>query len=117
MQVTFTNNTSSPLYLSAIYMLIQPGQSLTTRRTRAQLDAEQQLKTYVQAGDIQLTFAAETGDNAELGASGPSLSSFTTLTRPLPTAVPTFSAIWDSDLNFTIWSDGVNWRDNDGNII
>lgn len=117
MQVTFTNNTTGAIFLSAIYMTIQAGHSITTRRTRAQLDAEQQLKKFVQGGQVILAFATETGDNAQLGVSGPALSSYTTAGRPAASAVPTFTSIWDSDLNITIWSDGVNWHDNDGNII
>ncbi len=120
MQVTFTNTTTSPIYLSAIYMTLQPtgqpGAAVTTRRTRAQLDAEQQLKQYVQAGSITLLFATETGDNAKLGASGPALTSYSNGTRPAANTIPTFTSIWNTDDNSENWSDGVNWRDNNGVI-
>ena len=115
MQVTFTNASGSAVYLSAIYSQLAAGQSVTTRRTQSQLEAEQQLKAYVQAGTITLSFALETGDSAALG-SAVSLPSYTNITRPAANTVPTFSCIWSVDDNATIWSDGIQWRDNDGNI-
>ena len=115
MQVTFTNTTGSPIYLSAIYMVLPALGSITTRRTRAQLDAEQQLKAYVQAGTITLSFTEETGDDAGIGSAG-SLVSYSNTTRPAASTVPAFSAIWNTSDNAVNWSDGTNWRSSDGVI-
>jgi hypothetical protein len=113
-QVTFTNTTAGDIYLSAIYMTVAALSSVTTHRTRSQLDAEQQLKAYVQAGEITLSFVMETGDLAGLGSSAPPLTSYTNALRPAANLVPAFTAIWNSDDAAENWTDGVAWRDNNG---
>ena len=115
MLVTFTNAGSSSVYLSCIYKEIAAGASVQTRRTRAQLEADQALKALVVAGTIALGFTEETGDDAVVGQDS-ALKSYTNATRPAATAVPTFSAIWNTDDNAANWSDGTNWRDNAGSI-
>jgi hypothetical protein len=119
MLVTFTNTTSSPIYLSAIYKQLEPtgvtGSSVQARRTPADLDANQQLKAYVVAGDITLAFTLETGDSAATGP-GSSPVSYSNATRPAASTVPTFSSIWNTDDNALNWSDSVNWRDALGNL-
>jgi hypothetical protein len=116
MQVTFTNLAPRPVYLSALYLQLLPGESVTARRTAAQLDAEQELKRYVQRGIIQLGFSKEYGDDAETGV-GISPLGFTISARPAATAVPPFTSIWISELNALIWSDGENWRDASGALV
>jgi hypothetical protein len=109
MLVTFTNNTTEPIYLSAIECPVMVGYPVTTRRTACQLEMEQVLKEHVQAGRILLSWTLEPGDSAQMGFPSP-LPSYTDTSRPLPNTVPALTFIWNSDDNMPNWSDGTNWR-------
>lgn len=115
MLVTFTNAGSSDVYLSCLYTNLAAGASVQTRRTRAELEADQVLKAYVVAGTITLGFTEETGDDADVGLEAP-LASYTNATRPAASAVPLYSAIFNTDDNAPNYSDGTNWRDATGSI-
>jgi hypothetical protein len=115
MQVTFTNASADPIYLSQLYVEIAPGASVTTQRTRADLEGDQILKAYVQAGTITLAFTLETGDSAPAGFGSVPMS-YTNITRPAANTVPTFTAIWNTDDEALNWSDGTDWRMADGSI-
>jgi len=115
MQVTFTNNTGAPVYVSAIYMTIAANSAVTTHRSSAQLDAEQGLKQLIAAGTITLTFSSETGDTAPVAPSA-TLKNYSNATRPAPNTVPIYSAIWNTDDNAVNWTDRVNWYDSAGTI-
>jgi hypothetical protein len=114
MKVTFTNITAAEnLFLSQLYRNLAPGEAVQTRRTMADLEGDQPLKQLVTAGKISLAFLEETGDDVALGFMS-ALKSYTNATRPAATAVPTFSAIWNTDDNAPNWSDGAAWRDSAG---
>ena len=66
MLVTFSNVSTSPIFLSTLGITINPGASAVAERTVAQLQAEQVLLAYVQGGKITLSYATETGDLANL---------------------------------------------------
>jgi len=115
MQVTFTNASADPIYLSQLYVEIAPGASVTTARTRADLEGDSILKAYLAAGTITLAFTLETGDSEALGF-GPVPVSYSNTTRPDADTVPTFTAIWNTDDEAMNWSDGTDWRMADGSI-
>lgn len=115
MLVTFTNPGSSPVLVQSLYTTIAAGLSITTRRSWCDLDSELPLKQQVQAGEITLSFTMEAGDSANLGI-GPGTPSYDNTTRPLPSTVPPFTVIYNTADNAPNWSDGVNWRDSQGNI-
>jgi hypothetical protein len=115
MLVTFTNASSSSVYLSAIYHELAAGASVQVHRSVAELDSNQSLKAYVAAGTITLAFVLEAGDSVAAGF-GPVMTSYTNATRPAVSAVPVFTAIWNTSDKAVNWSDGTNWRDNAGNI-
>lgn len=115
MLVTFTNTTDGPIYLSVLNMSIAAGASLTTRRSRAQLDSEQPLKVLVADGDITLSFELEAGDEAALVPAASPLA-YDNDTRPDADTVPEHTSIWNTDDNAHNWSDGTNWRDANGDI-
>jgi hypothetical protein len=115
MQVTFTNLSAAPVYLSALMTSLDPSKSVTTRRTTGDLDREQNLKVYIQTGVIQLAFAMEAGDGADLGFN-PSSPTYSNTTRPAAATVPAFTMIFNTDDHTLNLSDGVNWRDGAGNI-
>lgn len=110
MLVTFTNSSSAPIYLSAIYKELAVGESVQTHRSPVELDKEQQLKVYVLAGDITLAFALEAGDSITPGF-GLVPKSYTNGTRPAANTVPTFTPIWNSSDSALNFSDGAQWRD------
>lgn len=114
MLVTFTNASAVDVFVSLLYVTIAPGGSVTTSKSRSELDQEQHFKTMVQDGTIVLSFAEEAGDDAQVGTQ-PHLA-FSNATRPLATAWPIFSDIWNTDDNALNWSDGTNWRDAAGVI-
>jgi hypothetical protein len=115
MLVTFTNASSSPIFLSQLYVEIAPGASVTTQRTRSDLEGDQILKAYVAAGTITLSFSLETGDSTALGF-GSVPQSYSNITRPGANLVPTFTAIWNTDDEALNWSDGSVWRMSDGTV-
>lgn len=115
MQVTFLNASLSPVYIGSLYISLGAGLSVTTRRTAADLDRDYGLKVLVAAGTVTLTFAKEAADDVALGSQD-SLVSYSNATRPLPSTIPIFSAIWNTNDNATNWSDGTNWRDATGVI-
>lgn len=115
MQVTFTNTTSDPLYLPSLYISLDAGKSVTTRRAWADIDRDQALKKHIQAGSVTLVFAKELGDDADTGFDNP-LKAYSNATRPAANTVPMFTAIWNTNDNAANWSDGTDWRDNAGII-
>lgn len=117
MKVTFTN-ISSPaesFFLTQIYRQLAPGEAVQVSRTMADLEGDQVLKLLVANGKISLAFTEETGDDVALGFMS-ALKSYTDAGRPAASAVPTFSAIWNTTDNAPNWSDGTNWRDSAGVI-
>jgi hypothetical protein len=115
MLVTFTNAGSTDLYLSQIYRQLAAGESVQTHRTVGDLDGDQVLKALVAAGTITLAFAEETGDDSALGFDNV-LVNYSNAARPAATAVPIYTAIYNTDDNFVNVSDGTNWRDPAGNV-
>lgn len=68
MQVTFTNlSGTDSFYLSQLYRQLAPGESVTTRRTMAQIDADPGLKALIVAGSIGISFTEEPGDDITQG--------------------------------------------------
>jgi hypothetical protein len=64
MQVTLTNlSGTDSFYISQLYRQLAPGESVTTRRTMAQIDADQPLKTLISNGSIGIVYTEETGDD------------------------------------------------------
>jgi hypothetical protein len=115
MQVTFTNASSGPVYIGSIWMSLDAGQSVTTRRTIADLDRDQGLKVLVQSSTVTLAFAKEVGDDAFLGF--PSAApSYSNTTRPAASTVPVFTMIFNTDDHSPNFSDGTQWRDAAGNL-
>lgn len=114
MQVTFTNASASPVFLSLLYKELAAGASVTVSKSRSELDMEQELRKLVQAGTIVLSFAEELGDDAAVGTE--SFPVFADATRPAPAAWPLYGAIWNTDDNALNWTDGTNWRDAAGVI-
>lgn len=115
MLVTFTNAGSDDVFLSCLYVTIAAGAAVSTRRTRAELEADQVLKAYVVAGTITLGFTEETGDDAAVGLDS-TMASYTNGTRPAASAVPIYSSIYNTSDNAPNYSDGTNWRDSAGSI-
>jgi hypothetical protein len=119
MLVTFTNTTSSPIFISLLYKQLgatgSADASVTVSKTLSELDQEQSLKALVESGDVTLSFASESGDSAAMGAQE-SMASFDDAGRPAASAWPLFSPIWNTDDNAPNWSDGTNWRDAAGTI-
>ena len=113
MLVIFTNNSAAGIFLSQLYAEIAAGGYIQTQRTKADLDGDQTLKEYVAAGTISLAFTAETGDDVALGFSEVP-ENYTDVLRPLATAVPAFTFIWNTDDEALNWSDGTDWRDANG---
>jgi hypothetical protein len=115
MLLTFRNASSELLHVSSMYIQIAPGATVQTNMSFADIDHDVHLKALLQAGTLTITdITMEPGDSFGIMAS-PSLS-FTNLTRPLPTALPPLTSIWNSDDNAMNWTDGANWRDAMGNI-
>ena len=117
MKVTFTNISSPPeaYFLTQIYRQLAFGESVQVPRTMADLEGDQSLKVLVSQSKISLAFLEEVGDDVALGFMS-ALKSYTDGTRPAATAVPTFSAIWNTTDNAPNWSDGAAWRDSAGVI-
>lgn len=119
MKVTFTNTTSSPIFVSLLYKELGASgsgtESVTVSKSLSELDQEQGLKERIENGDITLSFETEAGDAAAVGAQE-SLPSFSDVTRPAPGDWPTFSMIWNTDDNAPNFTDGTNWRDAAGTI-
>lgn len=115
MLVTFTNASGSALYLSCLYKELAAGESVQTRRSSVDLEREEQLKAYVQAGTVTLAFTKETADDAAAQPSA-GVKNYTNMTRPGVATVPIYTFIFNTDDNAANWSDGVNWRANDGSI-
>ena len=114
MQITFTNDSGGDLYVSRFYKTMATGTSVTTTMTAASFDAEQGLRALVETGALTATFvSAEDGDAAMLlgMSAGPAYSDGT---RPLATAVPPFTSIWNTSDGAPNWSDGAQWVEADG---
>jgi len=64
MQVTLTNlSGTDSFYISQLYRQLAPGESVTTRRTMAQIDADASLKALIVAGSIGISYTEESGDD------------------------------------------------------
>lgn len=63
MLITVTNPGSTAVYVSSFCRQLAAGESVQTKRTMAQVDADTQLKALVAAGTLTLTFLAEAGDD------------------------------------------------------
>lgn len=114
MLATFTNETADQIFLSAIYTTIEGGASVTTRRTLAEIQANQGLLERIEDGDITVTFEEEAGDAS--GYAGNVLGAYSNTTRPDADEVPTYSVIYNTDDAAPNISDGTNWRMMDGTI-
>lgn len=115
MLVSITNAGSTPVFLSQFYKTLQPGLTMQVRRTQSDLEADIVLKKLVVAGTITLAFTEELGDDAAVGMDS-ALKSYSDGTRPAASAVPTFSAIWNTTDNAPNWSDGTAWRSGAGAV-
>ena len=63
MQVTFTNASSSDVYVSAFNKTMAAGTSVTTSMSAARFDREKQLRMLIEAGTLTVAIAAtELGD-------------------------------------------------------
>jgi hypothetical protein len=115
MQVTFTNVSSGPVYVGTLYLSLDAGKSVTTRRTVADLERDYGLKALIASGAVTLSFTEEAADSVALGSQA-SLRAYSNITRPTAASVPNFTSIWNTDDNAENWSDGSNWRDTSGVI-
>ena len=112
MLVTITNVSTDLVYF---HISMSPGQSITTRRTTADLERDHRLSELVASGLVTLAFTKEFGDDATMGLDSP-LPSYSNATRPAATTIPARTAIWNTDDSAENFSDGTNWRDNAGNL-
>ena len=115
MLVTFLNASSGPVYIGSIYMSLDAGKSVTTRRTVQDLDWDYGLKALVKSGAVTLSFTKESADDAFLGFGTPP-ASYSNTDRPDASSIPVFTFIWNTSENTPQWSDGANWRDAEGDI-
>ena len=115
MLVTITNIATVQVFVSTIYTTIEVSGSVTMSRTLADMDRDLQLKQLVVDGLVSLTYSKEATDINVSGWSNVA-HTYSNLTRPLPTAVPAKTYIYNSDDNAFNVSDGTNWRDMAGNL-
>ena len=119
MLVTITNVSSPPeqIHIPSLgFKWMDYGDSVQVQRTFSDLDGDTSLKTYIADGKVSLAFEQESIDSVQMFF-GRVILSYATLARPLPSAVPVLSSIWNTDNNNLNWSDGTNWRDATGAIV
>jgi hypothetical protein len=94
-----------------IYKTLAAGESVTiTGSSQVALEAEDQLKKDVQAGNLTLAFTAETQDEVVTGQ-GESIPAFADEpSLPDPADYPFGTHVWQTDANLAVWTDGTNWR-------
>jgi hypothetical protein len=63
MLVALTNLSSTPQYLAQFYKELVSGETLTVRRTMAQIDADISLKALIYAGTVGIAYTEEAGDD------------------------------------------------------
>lgn len=110
MQITFTNASSTDLYVSALYKEIKAGDSVTTRRSLSELTRNQELMKLVEAGDITLAYTTEDGDDTGW-TFGHMLGAFAAAGRPPATSLKRGDVIYNTTTNIPNWWDGAMWRD------
>lgn len=130
MQVTIINTTSEVVALAMIYKALQPngstidnGDGTTVQSDRvtistswSALDGETSFKKLVEDGTLTLTFAVEDGDSAALGHPGTMEAFATAAALPGAAERPLFTTVWQTNKTAAVWTDGTNWRYNDGTI-
>jgi hypothetical protein len=110
MIVTITNASSSQVHIPAYGKVLEPGGTVQTSRSMADIDGDGSLKALVVAGDVTLAFTAEAGDDIVAGF-GMVPAQYNNAGRPAAGDVPAFTFIWNTDDNAPNWSDGTAWRD------
>lgn len=83
MQITVTNlSSTNPVFVSSMYTTIAASASITTKRTIAQVAADQQLISLITSSAVSIAFTEETGDDVGgLGDLDPGVASTRTIRK------------------------------------